>query len=266
MPRAARGGVWTAQQFAANRHHVRSCSGAEHEHGRRPMFACLTPSTREAALRAEIDLLHAQLHALLRIARLLLGNRPLQLTDDERRHIAERAHRLGWPALRDTLLIAALGTIRGWFRTLVQRRPGQKKERRRGPGRPPTPPRVRTLVVRMARRNPTWGYDQIANALQNLAIPISDTTVGTILREHGVPTAPERTRRSKQWKAFLATHWQALAACDFFTVPVVTLAGFRFTYVLVVIQLATRRIHIAAVTMHRICPVSPVCQPLRQSA
>ncbi len=226
------------------------------------MFACLTPSAREAALRAEIDLLRAQLHALLRIARLLLGNRPLPLTDDERRHIVERAHVVGWRALRDTLLIAAIGTLRGWFRTYVEKRAARKRQRRSRPGRPQLAPRIRRLVVKLARRNATWGYDQIANTLANLDIHISDTSVGNILRSHGVPTAPERQRRSKQWKAFLATHWQALAACDFLTVPVVTLAGFRFVYVLVVIQLATRRIHFAAVTMH---PDSVVMQNVARS-
>jgi len=65
-----------------------------------------------------------------------------------------------------------------------------------------------------------------------------------------LPTSRERRRRNGQWKTFCTTHWTQLAACDFVSVTVVTLAGMRRVFVLVVIHLATRRIHIAVVTQH----------------
>jgi putative transposase len=213
------------------------------------MFALFTPSAREAAVRRENDLLRAQLHGALRICREHLGHRPLPFTDDERRHIAERAQACGWSALTGCLLVVSVASLRRWFRRFVSRAPRRTQPRRR-PGRPPIAARIRRLVVRIARRNPTWGYDRIAGCLANLGIHLSDRSVGNILREHHVPTAPERQRRSRQWKAFLAAHWRGFAAIDGFSVPVVTLAGFRFTTVLVVIHLATRRIHIAGVTQH----------------
>ena len=55
----------------------------------------------------------------------------------------------------------------------------------------------------MAREAPTWGYDRIQGALANLGYKISDTTVGNILREHGIEPVRERRRRST-WKEFLA--------------------------------------------------------------
>ena len=42
------------------------------------------------------------------------------------------------------------------------------------------------LILRLARENPSWGYDRIQGALANLGHTISDTTVGNILRAHGI--------------------------------------------------------------------------------
>jgi putative transposase len=36
---------------------------------------------------------------------------------------------------------------------------------RRQPGRPPTPPPIRALVLQMASENPTWGYEQVPHIL-----------------------------------------------------------------------------------------------------
>jgi len=38
----------------------------------------------------------------------------------------------------------------------------------------------------MAEENPPCGYDHIQGALKNLGLKISDTTVGNILRAHGI--------------------------------------------------------------------------------
>ena len=45
-------------------------------------------------------------------------------------------------------------------------------------------------------------------------------------------------------------HWEVLAATDFFTVEVATWHGLVTYYVLVVMELATRRVHIAGITPH----------------
>ena len=58
--------------------------------------------------------------------------------------------------------------------------------------------------------------------------------------------APERARRTP-WKAFLQAHWDGLAACDLFTVEVLTLAGLKRYLVFFVIELETRRVTIAGV-------------------
>ena len=45
-----------------------------------------------------------------------------------------------------------------------------------------------------------------------------------ILKDHGIEPAPER-RTKTPWKTFLAAHWDGLAAADFFTIEVMTMAG-----------------------------------------
>ena len=52
------------------------------------------------------------------------------------------------------------------------------------------------------------------------------------------------------WAQFLKMHWDVLAATDFFTVEVATWHGLVTYYVLVVMELATRRVQIAGITPH----------------
>jgi hypothetical protein len=52
------------------------------------------------------------------------------------------------------------------------------------------------LVVRVARENPGWGYDRIQGALANLGYDLSDTSVGNILKAHGIEPAPRRKREA----------------------------------------------------------------------
>ena len=105
---------------------------------------------------------------------------------------------------------------------------------------------VAELVVRMAVDNPRWGYTRIRGALSNLGHTIARTTVKRILHDHGVDPAPERSRHMP-WKTFLQAHWEGLAACDLFTVEVLTLAGLRRYLVFFVIELRSRRVTIAGI-------------------
>ncbi len=105
---------------------------------------------------------------------------------------------------------------------------------------------VAALVVRMAVENPRWGYTRIRGALSNLGHQLARTTVKRILHDHGIDPAPERRRRMP-WKTFLQAHWDGLAACDLFTVEVLTLAGLRRYFVFFVIELKTRHVTIAGI-------------------
>jgi putative transposase len=52
------------------------------------------------------------------------------------------------------------------------------------------------------------------------------------------------------WAKFLKRHWEGLAATDCFTVEVATWHGLVRDSVLVVMELATRRVQIAGITPH----------------
>ena len=106
---------------------------------------------------------------------------------------------------------------------------------------------IRQLIVRMATENRDWGYTRIRGALANLGHDVARGTIANVLRHHGLEPARERTKRTT-WREFLAAHWDVLAAADFFTVEVWLPRGLtRFT-VLVLIELATRRVEIAGIT------------------
>ena len=84
-------------------------------------------------------------------------------------------------------------------------------------GRPGVRREIRQLSVRMARENPTWGYRRIQGALGNLGHRVARSTIATILRTHGIGPVPERPL---SWRTFLAAHWGAIVAADFFTTEV----------------------------------------------
>jgi transposase InsO family protein len=175
-----------------------------------------------------------------------LGKKRILLNDDQRRRLAVKGKALGRKILRGLATIVTPDTILRWHRKLVAKK-WDYSHLRKGVGRPRTKQEVADLIVRMAKENPTWGYDHIQGALKNLGITLSDTTVGNILREHGIEPVPERARKTT-WKTFLKSHWEVMGAADFTTIEVWTTRGLVTFYILVVMRLSTRRIEIAGVT------------------
>ena len=108
-------------------------------------------------------------------------------------------------------------------------------------GRPGVLREIRRLTVRMARENPTWGYRRIQGALRNIGHRVARSTVATILRAHGIGPVPQRPT---SWGTFLAAHWGAIAAADFFTTEVWTVRGLVTYYTVFVIALESRRVHL----------------------
>jgi putative transposase len=131
-------------------------------------------------------------------------------------------------------------TVLRWHRQLVARRWTYP---RRKPGRPPLEPSLRSLILRLGRENPHWGYKRIVGELKGLGISVSATSVRKALLEAGLAPAPERGPSS--WRAFLRAQAASMIACDFLTVET---AFLQRIYVLFFISLANRRIEYIACT------------------
>ncbi len=172
----------------------------------------------------------------------------LQLTDAERKTLAESGKKLSKQALEEVASIVKPDTILAWHRKLVAQKFDGSKHRN-SPGRPRVDPELEELVLRLARENHTWGYDRIRGALKHLGYTISDQTVGNILKRHGIPPAPER-EKTTTWKEFIKSHMDVLVATDFFTAEVWTWGGLVTYYILFFLHVGSRRVHIAGVTLH----------------
>jgi putative transposase len=130
-------------------------------------------------------------------------------------------------------------TILAWHRRLVANHWTYPHR----PGRPATPTEIRGLIIRLARENPTWGYRRIHGELARLGITIAASTVWAILKKAGIDPAPGRN--SESWTTFLRAQAAGIVACDFFTVDTVLS---RHYYVLVFIELESRRVHLGGIT------------------
>jgi putative transposase len=115
------------------------------------------------------------------------------------------------------------------------------------PGRPPIPPDLQALIRRMARENPSWGEERIANELLlKLGLRVSPRTIRKYLPKRLNPGRGKRAT-TQRWRTFVRNHAQAIVACDF---CVVVTATFRLLYVFVIMEHATRRLLHVNVTTH----------------
>jgi hypothetical protein len=108
-------------------------------------------------------------------------------------------------------LIVQPETLLAWHRALVRRRWSNARRC----GRPRLESDLRQLVIRLARVNPSWGYQRITGELGKLGLRVSPTTVRRLLSAAGLGPAPRRIGLS--WQAFLRAQAAGMLACDFFT-------------------------------------------------
>lgn len=135
-----------------------------------------------------------------------IKHRPL--TDAARLSLVFWSRLLEW---KDALMIVKPETLIGWHRRGFKLFWRWKSR----PGRPALPREIRKLIDRMARENPTWGEERVADELLlKLGICVSPRTVGKYW-----PLDPkDRGRKSvsaQGWATFVRNHADAIVACDF---------------------------------------------------
>jgi putative transposase len=93
------------------------------------------------------------------------------------------------------------------------------------------------------------GLPTVCGELLGLGCPISASSIRRVLGAHGMDPAPRRAPTT--WRSFLRRQATDILACDFFTVDTVWP---RRLYVLFVIELGSRQVHVAGVTAHSTGP------------
>jgi putative transposase len=141
-------------------------------------------------------------------------------------------------------LIVTPATILRWHRDIVCRRLARLSRPGRS-GRPPVRRNVRSVVLRLARENESWGYCRIHGEFAGLGIIVAPSTVWQILKDAGTGPAPRRD--GPGWAEFLRSQAQGILALDFFTADL--LNGTK-VYVLAVIDHGSRRVRVLGATEH----------------
>jgi hypothetical protein len=159
------------------------------------------------------------------------------LTAQLKKNTKRTIHQLG-----DVIRIVRPETVIRWHRELVRRKWAQPPKKTAG--RPKINQDTESLIVRLAKENLRWGYYRIEGELKKLGFLASLTTVRNVLDRNGIVPAPVRYG-SIGWKTMLNHYKDQLLACDFFTVETIFL---KTVYVLIFIELGTRRVHLAGIT------------------
>jgi putative transposase len=183
-------------------------------------------------LRHQVRVLERQLHARVRY-------RPAD------RAILAGLSRL-LPRRRWRSFLVTPDTLLRWHREAAKHK-WRRWRKQRGPGRPPMSDELVGLIVRLGRENRGWGCVRIQGELRKLGLRVSASSIRRVLRRHGLGPVP---RGGTTWSEFLASQADSVLATDFFTVDTVDTVSLKQLYVLFVIELSTRVVHILGVTDH----------------
>ena len=115
-------------------------------------------------------------------------------------------------------------------------------------GRPRIREEIVNLVIQFKEENPRWGYQKITDQIVYLGYKISKSTVKNILLENGYDPEPDLTVKST-WHEFIASHWDVLVACDFFTIELLIGRKLIRCTLFFVMELCTRKVFFAPIKL-----------------
>jgi transposase InsO family protein len=169
-----------------------------------------------------------------------------RLTSEQKKRLGRRALHLGKPLLDDVARIYRPDTVLGWYRDLI----GKKYDRHGGKGKKPGPPMIpqeyRETILRIARRNPEWGYQRIAAYMAYLKMKVSASTVKRVLLDYGIIPDPEK-KKHMDWQQFLDSHRDVIAATDFCTAEVLEDNHLTRHHILIFIDIKTRKVSLGGI-------------------
>jgi hypothetical protein len=205
-----------------------------------------SPDAKEDAKDVEIAVLRHQIAVLRRQV-----TRP-RFSAGDRLVLATLSRIL--PRDRWAVFLVTPATLLRWHRDLVTRKwtyPHTGNHRA-------LPQDTFDLVVRLAQENTRWGYQRIVGEARKIGVLVSASSVRSILRRNGLGPAPVRSANGPSWVEFLQAQAAGTLAIDFFHIDTLTLTR---VYVLFLIEVETRRVHLLGITAH---PTGPwVTQAVR---
>jgi putative transposase len=189
-----------------------------------------------------IDYLKEQVRVLKELQE---NEKRILLNNHQRIRLAAKAKHLTRKLLDETTVLFTPETILGWYRKLIARK-YDGSQNAKNPGRPKITKEITELVIRFKCENPHWGYTRIRDYIVYLGYKIGETTVKNILLENGFDPEPTSTRKTT-WKQFIMSHWNVLAACDFFSVELLIKGKLVRSMVLFAMDLSSRKVEILGI-------------------
>lgn len=128
-------------------------------------------------------------HRITVLERQLGADARVRFAPEDRAFLAALLTSLPREVLRRLRLLVRPDTVLRRHRDLMRRRHAGMCRPKRA-GRPPTVRSIRTLILRLVRENPSWGYRRVHGELAALGIAVASSTVWDILKQEGLDRAP----------------------------------------------------------------------------